>query len=194
MEDQSLSTTSSRSWFGGLKIWWGVSQFCAVNMGFPTMGASLLFIISLWKFKLHQHKETILLFPCRNIDWLYGKNTKIEIWAYKILPLLDMLFKSRKLVEMRNHFSTRFLYISSILKFSKSTIKSHLGSHYSRSKLDFKYSKNMNYHIHFFASRVRFIVTNWWCHHRASDLNFPTKNFSINKLFAIESNWNKMNH
>ena len=25
---------------GGLKIWGGVSQFCAVNIGFPTMGAS----------------------------------------------------------------------------------------------------------------------------------------------------------
>ena len=25
---------------GGLKIWGGVSQFCAVNIVFPTMGAS----------------------------------------------------------------------------------------------------------------------------------------------------------
>ena len=24
---------------GGLKIWGGVSQFCVVNIGFPTMGA-----------------------------------------------------------------------------------------------------------------------------------------------------------
>ena len=35
-----ISITSSRSWFRGLKIWGGISQFCADNIGFPTMAAS----------------------------------------------------------------------------------------------------------------------------------------------------------